>query len=70
MRRPSGNGPTGSTANTACPIDANAAASRPMPAPTSRMREGVSGIRCRTGRWWSSNEILRQSLAKTSACLA
>ena len=39
----------GSTATTLCPFAANQAASRPVPAPTSRMQPAHSGRRSRTG---------------------
>ena len=43
------NSADGSTATTRCPFAANHAASRPLPAPTSRMQLAESGRRSSTG---------------------
>ena len=45
LAAPSLSSSVGSTARTECPSDANQAASRPVPAPMSRMRAGVCGNR-------------------------
>ena len=45
----------GSTATTWCPFAANQAASRPLPAPTSRTQPADSGTKSSTGAWTSSN---------------
>jgi hypothetical protein len=48
---PGRSSPVGSTATTECPRATSPAASRPVPAPISRVRRGVGGIRCTTGAW-------------------
>lgn len=60
----------GSTATTLCPRAANAAASRPVPAPISRIRACPAGTRLSTSRWTSPKVTSSYCTASTSAARA
>ena len=60
----------GSTATTLCPFRANHAASRPLPAPTSRTQAGDCGSHLSTGACTFSNETPSYSGTRAVAALS